>query len=78
MGDWYKLIVNAVEIKNFLDDMEKNGVTRLKTVFVDTGSLHYAVDENQTEILEVNGRRVIEHEGKVLFEDNKEEVEFNN
>lgn len=78
LGSWYKLIINAVDIKNFLDDMDKNGVTRLRTVFVDKGSLHYSVDEDQTDILEVNGRKVFEHNGEVLYEDTKEKVVFNN
>jgi hypothetical protein len=76
MGEWYKLIVNAVDIKTFLQDLENSNVTRFKTVFIDRGSLHYAVDETQTEILEVGGRKVFEKDGKVLFEDNKEVVNF--
>ena len=76
MGEWYKLIVNAVDIKTFLQDLEKSNVTRFKTVFIDLGSLHYALDETQTEILEVGGRKVFEKDGKVLFEDNKEVVNF--
>ena len=56
--------------------MTKNKVTRLKTVFIDKGSMHYGIDEEQTEILEVEGRKVIEQDGKVVFEDTGAEVEF--
>ena len=77
MGDTYKVIVNAVDIKIFFADMTKNKVTRLKTVFIDKGSMHYGIDEEQTEILEVDGRKVIEKEDKVVFEDTGEEVKFN-
>ena len=77
MGDTYKLFVNAVDIKNFLDDMERNKVTRIQTVFIDKGSLHYAVDEERTDILEVAGRAVTERDGEAVFADNGEKVVFN-
>lgn len=76
MGDTYKLIVNAVEIKTFFQDMTRNHVTRLRTVFIDNGSMHYGVDYKRTEILEVDGRKIVELEGKAVFEDTKEPVEF--
>lgn len=78
MGSQYKVIVNAVDIKNFLDDMGRCGVTRVNTVFIDKGSLHYSVDEERTEILEVNGRKVTERDGVAVYEDNGETVTFNN
>ena len=77
MGDTYKLFVNAVDIKNFLDDMERNHVTRIKTVFIDKGSMRYAVDEEKTEILEVGGRAVTERDGVAVYADNGERVMFN-
>lgn len=76
MGGWYKVIINAVDIKMFLQDMTRNNVTRFKTVFIDKGSMHYGIDEEKTEILEVDGRKVIEIDGKVVFEDTKEPVNF--
>jgi hypothetical protein len=76
MGDTYKLIVNAVEIKTFFQDMTRNHVTRLRTVFIDNGSMHYGVDYKRTEILEVDGRKIVELEGKAVFEDTKEPVDF--
>lgn len=76
MGDTYKLIVNAAEIKTFLADMTRNKVTRFKTVFIDRGSMRYGIDEEKTDILEVNGRTVIEENGDVVFEDTKEIVSF--
>lgn len=78
MGASYKLIINAVEIKSFLDDMKKNGVTRVKTVFIDRGGMHYGIDYDKTEILEVHGRRVkLGDDGAtVVYEDNGEPVVF--
>lgn len=79
--DWYdrerKVIVNSVEIKSFIDDMESNGITKFSTVFVDYGNFHLGVDEDKTEILEVNNRPVEELEdGTVVYSDTKEEVIF--
>lgn len=76
MGDTYKLIVNAAEIKTFFADMTRNKVTRLKTMFIDRGSMHYGIDEDKTEIIEVDGRRITEKDGKVVFEDTGEPVTF--
>lgn len=76
MGETYKLIVNASEIKTFLADLTKNKVTRFKTVFVDRGSMHYGIDEDRTDILEIDSRKVTEHDGKVVFDDTKEIVSF--
>ena len=78
MGEWYKLIVNSVDIKSFLDTMKKNNVTLFKTVFIDTGGMHYKVDESRTEILEIDHRPVEEKDGKIIFSDNGEEVKLNN
>lgn len=78
MGEWYKLIVNSVDIKMFFDSMQKNHVTLIKTVFIDTGGMHYKVDESRTEILEVNHRKVEERDGKVVYSDTGEKVMFNN
>ena len=77
MGDWYKLIVNSADIKVFFDDMLRNKVTRLMVAFKDDGSKHYKVNEELTEILEVDGRKVTECDGKAVFEDTGEEVTFN-
>ena len=76
MGDTYKLIVNAAEIKTFLADMTKNKVTKFKAVFIDRGSMRYGIDDEQTDILEVDGRKVTEEDGKVVFEDTHEIVSF--
>ena len=76
MGEVYKVIINAVDIKSFLDDMTRNKVTRFKTVFIDKESLHYGIDEKQTEILEVDGRKVKEAGDRIVFEDTGEEVVF--
>ena len=78
MGSWYKVIVNAVDIKTFLDDMTRNKVTKFRTVFVDKGSLHYGIDEEQTEIIEVDGRMLDVNgtTGEIFFCDNNEVVKF--
>ena len=57
--------------------MEAAHVTRFKTMFYDKGGLHYSYREENTEILEVNGRRVDERDGKVVFADTGELVNFN-
>ena len=76
MCDSYKLIVNAVDIKNFLSDMERCHVTKFSTVFVDNGSMHYSVDEKETDIIEVCGRTVKEQDGHIIYEDDGTEVIF--
>lgn len=76
MGGVYKLIVNSSEIKNFLSDMTRNHVTRFSTTFIDRSSKHYGIDETTTDIIEVNGRKVTERDGKIVFEDNGDTVHF--
>ena len=76
MGEKYKLVVNAIDIKALVDDMERNKVTKFKTVFIDLGGYKYSYDAEKTEILEVEGRPVMELDGKVVYEDTKEEIIF--
>ena len=76
MGGVYKLIVNSSEIKNFLSDMTRNHVTRFSTTFIDRSSKHYGIDETTTDIIEVDGRKVTERDGKIVFEDNGDIVNF--
>lgn len=38
--------------------------------------MRYGIDEEQTDILEIDGRKVIEENGNVVFEDTKEIVSF--
>lgn len=70
----YKLIVNSVDVKSFIDDVEASGVTEFKTVFYDKGQLKYAVDDTKTEITKVEGREIEEVDGDIIFTDNKEKV----
>lgn len=77
MGEEYKLIVNSADIKNVLEDMTRNKVTRFSTVFTDKGQMHYGVDFGKTDILEVDSRTVEEVDGKAVFSDTKEEIKFN-
>lgn len=84
MGDTWKIIINSCNIKTFLNDMERQHITRIKTAFIDTGGKHYDVDMNRTEILEVNNR-AIEAEldsagvetGRIVYSDTKEIVNLN-
>jgi len=78
MGGEYKLIANAAPIKCFCDDMERNGVTKFRTVFYDRGGRKYDVDTDRTEILEVDGRAVEEAaDGGMIYSDTREEIKFN-
>ena len=74
MGAEYKLIVNAIDIKNFINDMENAGVTKVRTVFSEPSPRHYKVDSSKTEIIEINKRNVIEKDGIVVYEDSLEPV----
>lgn len=77
MGDGYKLIVNATEIKAFIDSLERNKVTLAETVFYDKGNKIYCVDYNRTNIIEVDGREIEERNGKTYFKGTDEEILFN-
>ena len=77
MGGLYKLTVNSCDIKTLIDDMDAAHVTRFKTVFYDKGGLHYSYRESETEILAVMGRTIEEREGKAIFADTGELVNFN-
>ena len=84
MGDTWKLIINSCNIKTFLNDMERQHITRIKTAFIDTGGKHYDVDMNRTEILEVNNRAIeVELDstgvetGRIVYSDTKEIVNLN-
>lgn len=77
MGGLYKLTVNSCDIKTLIDDMDAAHVTRFKTVFYDKGGLHYSYRESETEILAVMGRTIEEREGKAVFADTGELVNFN-
>lgn len=67
MGGEYKLIVNAIDIKGFVDSLVKYKVTEVSTVFIDTGRNHYSVDYSKTKIVRVDGKEIEEREGKVVF-----------
>lgn len=79
MGERYKLIINASGIKSLLEDMTANSVTLFKTVFIDRGGLRYDVDDENTEILEVNGRIVeVNANGEAVYADGNKEKCFTN
>lgn len=67
MGGEYKLIVNAVDIKNFVDSMVKYKVTEVNTIFVDMGRNHYSVDYSKTQIVRVDRKEIEEKNGKIVF-----------
>lgn len=77
LGKEYKLIVNAAPIKDFIGDMERNHVTKFKTVFIEKSPKHYDLDLAQTIILEVEGRAVeTTTDGRIIYTDTQEEVKF--
>ena len=76
MGAEYKIIINSFEVKQRLDTFEQNGVTRFRTVFFQRCKQHYAMKDDETEIIEINHRKVIEKDGEIVFADNNEKVVF--
>ena len=78
MGSYYKLIVNSVDIKHLVDEMERAGVTRFTTVFYDKGGLKYSYREDDTAIDEMHGKAVEERDGKMVYASTGEEVELIN
>ena len=76
-GDEKKVIVNSIDIKALIDEMDRYKVTRFKTIFVPVSGTHaWSYDRGKTEILEIDGRMIAERDGKVVFEDSGEEVIF--
>lgn len=75
-GEHYKLIVNAGEIKTFVDSLERNNVTLAETVFYDGGNKTFCVDYTKTTIIEVDGREIEERDGKTYFKGTEEEISF--
>lgn len=78
MGSYYKLIVNSVDIKHLVDEMERAGVTRFTTVFYDKGGLKYSYRDDDTAIDEMHGKAVEERDGKMVYASTGEEVELIN
>ncbi len=77
MGKEYKLIVNAVPIKDKVADYERYHITKFKTVMVDRGGNKYDLDENRTQILEIDSRPVeLDSSGKVIYSDTKGKVPY--
>ena len=74
-GEHYKLIINASEIKMFIDSLERNKVTLSETVFYEN-SKTYCVDYAKTSIIEVEGREIEERNGKSYFKGTDEEISF--
>ena len=77
-GEEYKLIVNSFRMKNFLNSMEDNNVTRFSTQIIDEGANRYRFDESKTVIMEIGHRKIEVSDGVVVFSDTKEEVGFKN
>lgn len=73
-GRWFKVYINSIRIKPILTDMKRNNVTKFRTVFVDLGNKHYAMDEEQTEIIEINHKTVTEENGVIIYEETKEKI----
>jgi hypothetical protein len=77
-NNMYKLIVNAAPIKTLIAELERLGVTRFETVFIERGANKYDIDESRTNILAINGKDVEENvDGNIVFSDSKQKIEFN-
>lgn len=58
-GEKYKLIINSIRIKNFIERLEEKGITSFSTMLVDrTGNKHYDFDFDRTMILSINGNKI--------------------
>lgn len=68
-----KVFLNA-PIKNMFVDLWDKGVTKVHTKFIDLGSKHYDIDEDCTNILEIDGRKIISVNGSAVYEDTNEQV----
>ena len=68
-----KVFLNA-PIKNMFVDLWNKGVTKVHTKFIDLGSKHYDIDEDCTNILEIDGRKIISLNGSAVYEDTNEQV----
>lgn len=70
-----KLFMNS-PIKSLFVDLRSKGVTKMSTCFIDRGGKHYEIDEANTSILEINGRKVVSKDGVAVFEDNGQIVKL--
>lgn len=70
----YRLIINSVRIKNFIERLEDRDITSFRTVMIDrTGHKHYDFDFDQTVVLSVGGVDVSEENGEITYNNDKNE-----
>lgn len=66
----YRVIINSMRIKNFIDNLEKHNVTSFHTVMIDrSGNKHYDFDFNKTTILTVDGSEISEENGEIIYKE---------
>lgn len=64
----YRLIINSIRIKNFIEKLEEHRITSFRTVMVDrSGNKHYDLDYDRTIVLAVNGENVEEENGEITY-----------
>ncbi len=64
----YRLIINSMRIKNFIEALEEHSVTAFRTVMVDrSGNKHYDFDYDRTMVLSVDGVEVSEENGEIIY-----------
>lgn len=69
----YRIIINSMRIKNFIEKLEEKEITSFRTMMIDrSGNKHYDFDFDRTSILSVKGKNINEVNGKIVYEDNNE------
>lgn len=71
----YRLIINSIRIKNFIETLEEHNVTSFRTVMTDrSGNKHYDFDYDRTSILSISGSDVYEKDGEIIHKDKKQQL----
>ena len=69
----YRLIINSMRIKNFIEKLEDHAITSFRTVMVDrSGNKHYDFDYDRTAVLTVDGVQVKEENGEITYKTNEQ------
>jgi hypothetical protein len=71
----YRLIINSIRIKNFIETLEEHNVTSFRTVMTDrSGNKHYDFDYDRTSILSISGSDVYEKDGEIIHKDKEQQL----
>ncbi|MFA5650006.1 MAG: reverse transcriptase domain-containing protein [Proteiniphilum sp.] len=63
----YRLIINSVRLKSFIEELEENKVTSFETMMVDrSGNKHYDFDFDRTRILTINNKEIYLKDGDIV------------